>query len=625
MLGSLVYRMYGPTHPPTSPDPFETNRGPFCRLIAVLRFTNRDTGWRRSAQPRLIGLIALVCWLTLSGCGKILPGSAPSTRLRFTAMGPETGIDFRHDAGIERTPLLHQQLGAGCAVFDFNNDGWLDLFFVQGAPPSGESPEPRWNNRLYQGGPGWRFTDVTDRAGVAGRVGTGKPFGIGCAVGDWDRDGDEDLLVTSRNGTLFYRNQGDGTFRDDSVNSGLPQEGLWTSATFLDYDRDGWLDLYLCRYGAPDTKPGAMPAPTAAGEAAGAERPARTTSRLYRNVGGQVFRDVTAEAGVLEPNSRSLGVLASDLDADGWTDLCVTNDGVRNFLFRNDRGVFLERGREAGVAVDESGVARPGRGLAGADVNDDQLPDLFMTHGLGYSNQLYLSTPDKALKNGTAAAGLAAAEPAPRWGCAFADFDLDGRQDLVVLGGSPLSPIGDGETPGTPQRPRLYRGEGGGVFRPMEDHLGPWFREAHDARGVATGDLDNDGDVDLVVTRLNGAPALLRNDQREKNHWFQLRLVGTESNLSGIGARVTAIVEGQPHVTEIRSGAGYLCAQSPTAIFGLRSARALDGLEVRWPSGAVDALPPVLGDRLLILKEGGDLLPAPGASATPQGPSRSKE
>ncbi len=572
----------------------------------------------RLRQPWLKTLGALAWGLMLSGCGKGLPGSPPSSPLRFTALGPETGVTFRHDAGADGSQQLHQQLGGGCAVFDFNNDGWLDLYFVQGAPPTGDGQDPRWSNRLYQGGPGWRFTDVTDRAGVAGRIGTGKSFGVGCAVGDWDRDGDEDLLVTTRDGILFYGNQGDGTFRDESVNAGLPQEGFWTSATFLDFDRDGWLDLYLCRYTPPGAKTNTPPASAGSKPTPDSENPARTTSRLYRNVGGQVFRDVTAEAGTLEPNSHALGVLASDLDGDGWPDLCVTNDGVRNFLFRNDRGVFLERGRDAGVAVDESGVARPSRGLCGADVNGDLAPDLFLTTGERHPNLLFLGGNDLTLKEGAAAAGLSPDTSMSAWGSAFADFDLDGRTDLVVLGGASQQAVGAGSAAGGAQRPRLYRGEGGGMFRSAGEQAGSWFREAHDGRGIATGDLDQDGDLDLVVTRLNGTPVLLRNDHRAKNHWLQLRLVGTESNLSGIGARVTAIVDGQPRMAEARSGAGYLCAQSPTVAFGLGTAQALDGLEVRWPSGAVDALPPVLGDRVIILKEGGDLLPTPTSSAEPQ-------
>lgn len=554
-----------------------------------------------------LGLVG--CLAALTGCERLPQTLGPiaSPVLRFNPVGMESGVTFVHGSGAEGSLMPYQQLGAGCAVFDFNNDGWLDLYFPQGAP-AGASGERDWSNRLYQGGPGWRWVDVTRTAGVGGDTPRGKLHSIGCAVGDWNNDGFDDLLVTGKDGCLLYQNGKNGTFSDVTAAAGLAQEGTWTSATFIDYDRDSWLDLYVCRYDAAGSPlqtaapaAGTSPLATASGGGRG--------SRLYRNVGGARFRDVTVEAGVQQPHERSLGVIAADLNNDGWPDLCVANDGVRSYLFQNDRGSFVERGREAGIAVDESGVARPARGVVAGSLTGDAQFDLLFTQGAKYPPALFRGTKQEALVPVDAANALPApAAPAPGWGCAVGDLDLDGLPDCITVAGSELT-SGTG-APGGGGRPRVLLAGSGG-WKEVTADMGRWFQEEHDARGAVLADLDKDGDLDLVVTLLNQPPVLLRNEQRLGNHWYQLTLVGTTSNLGGLGARVTALTGGRSLMGEVHSSSGFATAGDRRLCFGLGTSRSLDGLEIRWPSGAIDVLPAIASDRSVTLKEGGEVVVRP--------------
>jgi len=537
--------------------------------------------------------------------------STPPAPVRFADVTQALGIDFQHVASATSQKYLPEAMGSGVAVFDFDGDGRLDIFFVNGARiddpmPPGAVPVkdgPRCWNRLYRQKEDGRFEDVTVRAGLAG-VG----YGTGVAVGDYDNDGDEDLYVTGLGGNHLYRNDGDGHFTDVTEAAGVAGSGWSTSAAFVDVDHDGRLDLFVCRYldwsfeGNPycgEHSPGIR----------GYCHPDRfrgAPSLLYHNEGGGRFKDVSVQAGVANPEGKSLGVALADFDGDGFTDLFVANDSVRQFLYRNrGDGTFQEVALGAGAALDEDGRTYAGMGVDVADYDNDGRPDVVITNLSNERYALYRNAGDGTFSYETFASGLGAmTQLYSGWGVRFLDYDNDGWKDLVLAQGHVMDTI-ELTSPHLRYRqpPLLARNEGG-RFRDVSASAGDVFREPWAARGLAIGDLDGDGDLDVVVTTVGGRAYVLRNEGGNRGHWLLLRLVGTRSNRDGIGAEVRLVTaSGALRQATATTSGSYLSASDRRLHFGLGAESKARSIEVRWPSGIVQRVTDVPADQVLTLTE----------------------
>ncbi|MBI4601689.1 MAG: CRTAC1 family protein [Planctomycetes bacterium] len=532
-----------------------------------------------------------------------LLGPAPAaSQIVFTDAAREAGIRFRHTDGGCGSRWFAEQVGSGVAFIDADGDGRLDLYFPSGVPLPGCPEADRATSRFFRNAGGGRFADATDASGL------GEPgYATGCAAGDVDSDGDEDLFVACLGPDRLYRNER-GRFADSAAEAGVADPAFGSSASFLDYDRDGDLDLYVASYVEVETGKekrctrGGLHVYCLPQDYPGAP------DRLYRNDGRGRFTDVTPEAGVLMPRGRGLGVAVGDYDSDGWPDIYVANDTNENHLFRNlGDGTFLERGLEAGVAVSENGVLENGMGTDWGDWSGDGLLDLVVTNFDGQTNALYRSLggglfEDVSFASGTGEASL----PYVGWASVFADLDSDGLLDLFVTNGHVFDNVARFQEGAAYAQPSLvHRNLGNGRFATrrldraasMEPRVG---------RGAAAGDYDGDGDLDIAVSNLNAEPFLLRNDSLRAGRWLGLRLAGTRSNRSAIGARVELRAGGRLQVREVKSGSGYLSQGDLRLLFGLGDARSIDSLVVRWPSGRVeDAAGRVILDAYVTLVEPG--------------------
>lgn len=566
---------------------------------------------RHSECQRAVTARAALC-LALTGPALLSGSDAP---ISFADVTDEVGVRFVHDGSATSQKYLIETMGAGVAMLDYDNDGRLDLFFVNGArlhdPMTGNRPAPdkrddRFHNRLYRQTPDGRFEDATLRAGVAG---TG--YGMGVASGDYDNDGDPDLYVTAYGGNTLYRNNGDGTFTDVTAEAGVGAGGWSASAAFVDADQDGRLDLFVTRYldwsfdtngFCGDRRPGyrAYCHP---------DRYRGMTSLLYHNEGGSRFTEIGARAGIADPAGKSLGIAIADFDRDGRIDIAVANDSVREFLFRNlGGGVFKEVALAAGTAYDQDGRAFAGMGVAFDDQNNDGWPDLLVTT---LSNQLYANFRNErsgTFTYATHATGLAEiTRLRSGWGVALIDADNDGWRDLLVAQGHVLDTV-ELTTPHVAYRqPLLIARNLHTRFADMSSGAGAAFAVPRAARGLAVGDFDGDGRVDAVVNTLNGHAVVLRNVTKDSAHWIGVRLTGTRSNRDGIGAAVEVMADGGPtRVATVSTTGSYLSANDRTAHFGLGAAPRVTSVRVRWPSGAVQVVeaPPI--DRVLAITEPSD-------------------
>lgn len=499
-------------------------------------------------------------------------------------------------------------MGAGVALFDYDNDGLLDIYFVNGAPisdptPPGTIPQkngPQYWNRLYHQKKDGTFEDVTEHAGVAG---TG--FGMGVAVGDYDNDGYEDLYVTQYGRNILYHNNGNGTFTDVTDAAGVAGGGWSTSATWVDYDNDGKLDLIVARYLTWDFSD------LWCGEHQPGHRAychpdlfKPITLLLYRNEDGKHFKEVSKQAGLTKPG-KGLGVAIADYDHDGYPDIFIANDSMPEFLFHNKRnGTFEEVGLESGVAVDGDGSTYAGMGVDFADYNNDTWPDLVVTTLGNQKYALYENARDGTFSYTTYTSGLAPMTLRHSgWGTRFIDYDNDGWKDLFVVQGHVLDTI-EISSPGLFYRepPFLVRNTGRG-FVNISKESGAVFGEKWAARGLALGDIDNDGKLDLVVTTNNGPAYVLRNQTVTKDHWLTLKLVGSKSNRDGIGAAITLKTSAGTQYVTVTTGGSYCSASDVRAHFGLGAETKARDIEIRWPSGIVQHLAYVAGDQTVTVKE----------------------
>ncbi len=528
------------------------------------------------------------------------------TPLRFEDIAHTSGIDYQYDCAARGDMFLGDSMGGGVGLLDYDGDGRLDIYFVNGCPLPFDPGSPPRPNRLYRNKGGGAFEDVTARAGVGGRG-----YGMGCAVGDIDNDGHDDLFVTGLGSTVLYRNKGDGTFEDVTERARVGS-ALWTTAAgFGDLDGDGDLDLVAVTYVDADPSKD-HPCLDADGKPIhcppGQFAPQRDL--LFRNDGDGTFTEVGVEAGLDLPGGDGLGLAVADLDDDGKLDLFVANDAAPNFLFHNLGGLkFEEVGARSGVAYDEGGRATASMGVVAEDLDGDGRIDLFHTNFVNEPNTLLRNLGGGLFADETARAGLDSnGRVFTGFGTNAVDADNDGLFDLFIANGH----VDDRPWVDHPmaQLPLFYRARGPAKYEQAPASIGPYFARAAVGRGSASGDLDNDGRVDLVVVHRDRPVAILKNTTLG-GHWLGLRLVGgPKSGKTPIGARVTCRAGGRTAVRWLTSGTSYLGANDPRVWFGLGPADKVDRIEVRWPSGALESWNDLPADRVLEVREGGEPIPA---------------
>ncbi len=553
----------------------------------------RDFLWHLCAA----GLVPQVLPSPLSGQTPASPG------FRLVDITTAAGINFRHNSGAYGGKLLPESLGAGCAFLDYDGDGWQDILLVNGMDWPGHTRQ-RSTLRLYRNNGNGTFSDVTRRAGLDVEL-----YGMGVAVGDWDNDGFPDLLVTCVGQNRLFRNTGKGTFVDATRSSGLAgRSGFSTSALWFDFDRDGWLDLFVCNYVkwsagqdvfcSLDGKQKSFCTP---------EAYRGDTCWLFRNRGNGTFEDVTATSGIFDSSSKSLGVAMLDRDQDGWPDLFVANDTQPNKLYRNQRdGTFKDVAVEAGVAFSVDGKARAGMGVDAADFDQSGRTGLAVTNFDNEMIGLYRSMGRGLYQDVAMRAGVGApSRNTLGFGCVFADMDLDGSLDLVVTNGHIDDTVRNirGNV-GYAQPPQLFLNQGGGTFRDVAPAAGGEFAQPKVGRGLAYGDFDLDGDLDLLVTTNNGPARLFRNDQLAGHRSIRLRLVGTKSNRDAIGATVQVVHGGVSQTRLVKSGSSYLSQSELPVTFGLGRRDRVDRMIVTWPSGRTDEFKNVMAGKRYECVEG---------------------
>lgn len=532
------------------------------------------------------------------------PAPKPAVRpagVKLTDVTAKAGIQFTHNSGRVGKKYMPETLGSGAAFFDADGDGWLDVFLVNGKDwkPGGKKTLPA----LYKNDRDGTFTEVTRGSGL-----DVEAYGLGVAVGDYDNDGRQDVYVTALEGDRLFRNQGGFKFKDVTAAAGIQNADFGTSAAWLDYDRDGRLDLFVANYvqWSPEkdlwcsldgaTKSYCTP-----------ESYKGTSSKLYRNLGGGKFQDVSKKAGVADPTSKSLGVAVLDYNSDGWPDLFVANDTQPNKLYRNrGNGTFLEEGLEAGVAFSEEGIARGAMGVDAADYDRSGRPHLLVGNFSNEMLALYHNEGSGVFVDEAPASAVGRASLLSlAFGVFFFDYDLDGHLDILAANGHIEEEIGRVQ-PRIQYRqpPLLFRNLGKGKFQPVTESMGADFNRPLVARGAAYGDYDRDGDLDVLLTTNHGPAHLFRNDGGNRNHWLRIRTKGAKSNRDGIGATVRVTSASGKQWQHVRSGSSY-CSQSDLALtFGLGSDKVAQAVEIEWPSGAKQKLTNVPANQILTVEEG---------------------
>lgn len=535
--------------------------------------------------------------------------------VEFVNVAREAGLRAKTIFGAEKTnKFLLETTGCGVAFFDYDNDGWLDLFFVNGTRFESEFPkgaEPV--SRLYKNNRDGTFTDITLKAGVA-RTGWGQAV---CA-GDYDNDGFEDLFVTYWGDCALWHNNGNGTFTDVAAKAGVTTRtttGLkrWnTGCAFVDYDRDGHLDLYVANY--IDFDPKTAPLPESGPclyknltVACGPPGLQGGKDILFHNNGKGAFTDVSEKAGILKKQGTyGLGVLVSDFDNDGWPDIYVADDSSPSALWKNNRdGTFTDIGIESGVAFGPDGKTQAGMGVTAADAFGDGKLAIFKTNFAGDTSTLYRNLGDSNFEDHTFQSGLGRNTRFLGWGAAFLDFDNDGWPDILTCNGHVYPEVSESDVEsGYRERKVLYHNLKNGKFEDVSNDAGPGILEPVPGRGCAIGDYDNDGDLDVVVNCVNDVPQLLRCDTTLKNNWLKVKTVGAKSNRSGIGTRIYCTPENEHRqLDEVRSGGSYFSQSDLRVHFGLSKAQKAD-IEVHWPSGQVDRIAGVKANQVVTVVEG---------------------
>jgi len=523
--------------------------------------------------------------------------------IQFVDVAQAAGLGFKHWSGASPEKYVLETMGSGVALLDYNNDGWLDIYLVNGGTVPGHPAPVPVRNALYRNNGDGTFTDVTEEAGVGGN----GYYGMGVAAADYDGDGWTDLFVTTFGRNILYHNNGDGTFTDVTDRAGVAGGGWSTSAAFLDYDRDGRLDLFVARYvnfdfehnvtcGDPVRRLRAYCHPDVYDG---------VPSLLYHNNGDGTFTEVSKSAGIAAHVGKSLGVVAADFDGDGWIDIFVANDSMRNFLFHNrGDGSFEEIGLAAGVALDEAGRPHAGMGTAAGDYDGDGRLDLIVTNLDREHNELYHNW-GKGFSEASYQTGFAAPSlPFVGWGTEFFDYDNDGNLDVLIVNGHVIDNIDRFRGNSAYRQRKLLFENIGGRFREVAAQHGAALLAPTVSRGAAFGDYDNDGYVDVVVQNLGGSPQLLRNQGGNRNHWLSLSLEGTKSPRDPIGARVSCTVGGRVLTRYLAGGGSYLSSSDHRIHLGLGKEDHAERIEIQWPSGTVDVLKNVAAGKFYQVREG---------------------
>ena len=512
-------------------------------------------------------------------------------------------ITWVHTAGKSPEKYLPETTGAGCAFLDYDNDGWMDIYLVNSGKCDFYDPNPPLRNALYRNNRDGTFTDVTEKAGVAA-----GGYGQGVAVGDYDGDGFPDLYVTQYGRSILYHNNGDGTFTDVTEKAGVAAPGWASSAVWFDYDNDGRLDLFVCNF-VEFSKSKNLPCTAY-------NKPGYCVPKLYKpspswlfhNNGDGTFTDVSQSSGIAKHLGKAWGVVATDLNNDGRMDLFVANDTMANFLFMNrGNGKFEEIGAMAGVGFSETGKARSGMGLDSADFNQDGWMDLFVANLDHERFSLYQNNHDETFDD---QADKTSIGPATRlmsgWGLKFFDYDNDGNLDLFLANGNPDDLIETMQKDVTYREPLLLFHNDGKTLQNVSAESGPLFARNLSARGLAIGDFDNDGAVDVLISVNDDAPLLLRNTAAKDNHWLGIKLVGKKSNRDAIGARITYQAGDLKRSRTKVGGGSYLSSHDPRMVLGLGKRTKIDWLEVKWPepSGKTEKFTELPIDKYITIIEG---------------------
>jgi hypothetical protein len=573
----------------------------------------------RSALPWLwlAALLLPGCFPRTTGGGApgaAVPGQPPSKPVgppfvdpKFVDVTQAAGIDFRHQSC--RTPEKHliEMMGSGCAFIDTEGRGQQDILLLNDRAIPGGKVEGRPTLKLYRNNGNGTFTDVTHRAGLDDV----EMYAMGVAVGDYDNDGREDFYVSCvlGPGRLFH-NEGGGRFKDVTAQAGVANMGKWgTSCAWVDYDRDGKLDLFICNYVKYRSLADEIACHTGDGKERSYCLPAvydRSVCTLYRNLGGGRFKDVTQETGLGAAQGKSLGVAIWDNDGSGYPDIYVANDTTPEFLFRNDHhGGFQEVGQSAGIALNDEGGPHSGMGIDLADADNNGKPDLIFTNYYAQQTSFYREAAPGLFREDRLSTGIGSATASYLgFGILFFDYDNDGWQDIIEVNGHVQDTVERHEMGTRFAEPTLlFRNQRDGTYAEVGQKSGAPFDRAILGRGCAWGDFDNDGRLDLLITSNNGPAMLWHNETSTHNHWLKLKLAGVKSNRDAIGALVIATAGGLTQRRMVRSGSSYLSQSDLRPNFGLGSQLAAD-IEIRWPSGTVDRLHSVPADHIWTVQEG---------------------
>ena len=521
----------------------------------------------------------------------------PPIAVRFTDIRKQAGINFLQDSTQTEEKLYLETMGTGVGWLDYDQDGLMDLYFVQSGPTELYKPDHPMRSALYHNNGDGTFTDVTDKAGVAAE----NHYGQGVAIGDYDNDGYPDIYVTGYQRAILYHNNGDGTFTDVTAKAGVADEGGWsTSAAWLDYDHDGYLDLVVLNYIDWSPKNNLW---------CGEHRPGYRSYchpgnykgqhiKLYHNNRDGTFTDVSDSSGISKPEAKGMGVVAADFNNDGWTDIAVANDTWPNFLFINKHdGTFQDISFVSGIAASEDGRYEAGMGIDAADVSGSGYQDMYVTHLDFELNRLYHNNGDGTFTDATFSSGIGnKAILYSGVSMKFMDYDNDGWPDIVQLNGAMVDNVELYHSEVHYKEPLLmFRNLGKGQFDKIADGaLGPDF---------------SDGDLDIAINNRGDYPMLLRNDGGNANHWLEILLIGSKSNRDGIGASLKLTAQGETHVEQAKGGMSYMSASDPRIFFGLGKRNKIDQLEITWPSGQVDRLKDVPVDKIIAVKEGVGIVP----------------
>ncbi len=545
--------------------------------------------------------LQLALLLILIGCTNPTPKTQPGF---FTDITQQSKLSFQHDAGVDGSYYMPESLGSGAAFFDYNNDGLSDIYLVNAGPHN--KPNGVIKDRLFLQQKDGTFTDVTEKAGL------GDPgYGLGVAAGDIDNDGDLDLYVTNFGHDKLFKNNGNGTFAEITNQGGITNTGWSSSVIFLDYDLDGFLDIYVAKY--LEYNP-AVHCTDKAGrpEYCGPKGFAGLPDVLYHNDRNGSFTDVSVASGIASSALKGLGVVSADFSGDSYPDIYVANDGEPNHLWINQRdGTFHDEAMERGAAVNALGQPEASMGVATGDMDGDGDLDLFMTHLREEKNTLYRNLGAVGFQDDSWEAGLAGPSiPFTGFGTGFFDFDNDGDLDIAVANGriarGPLLIHNESASYWDPYAESnfLFQNDGAGHFQNVSQRAGAFWSAVENSRSLAFADIDNDGDIDLLVNNCGGPARLYRNETNDKAHWLLIRALDPVLKRDAIGATITAEVAGKKIVRLVAPGYSYLCGNDPRAHFGLGRATSVDQIRVQWPGGKVETFAGARADQILVLNKG---------------------